>query len=243
MRAASGIHMQTARMLAPLLGQLWPSSETGMLAEPVVEIAAGGRRLRVGAALGGDSCQSAALAGSDRPGRSAARPRAASALAYVDELARRGRLGNDALHRLATVLDALDVDVPIGIWEAAGRTPQPASGYLPETGRAGRSRAIRAAQGHRPHGSGGHAGARPQRRGGRQYPGLGRCRAGLEARRPRARRPPPGIRSAVRRCGRARPAIDHGRRPAPVDRPVPRDAGGRAGRRRQHAAGLSPRPR
>jgi len=43
-------------------------------------------------------------------------------------------LSVDVLHRLATVLDALDVDVPMGIWEAAGRTPQPASGYLPETG-------------------------------------------------------------------------------------------------------------
>ena len=47
---------------------------------------------------------------------------------------RRGRLSVDVLHRLATVLDALDIDVPMGIWEAAGRTPQPASGYLPETG-------------------------------------------------------------------------------------------------------------
>jgi hypothetical protein len=38
------------------------------------------------------------------------------------------------LHKLATVLDALDIDVPIQIWDAANRTPQPASGYLPETG-------------------------------------------------------------------------------------------------------------
>jgi hypothetical protein len=52
----------------------------------------------------------------------------------VDELAVRGRLGAEVLHRLATVLDALDIDVPRGIWEAAGRMPQPATGYLPETG-------------------------------------------------------------------------------------------------------------
>jgi len=39
-------------------------------------------------------------------------------------------LGN----RLATVLDALEYNVPIPLWEAASRTPQPAGGYLPETG-------------------------------------------------------------------------------------------------------------
>ena len=37
-------------------------------------------------------------------------------------------------HRLATVLDATDVNVPIPLWEAASRTPQPATGTLPDTG-------------------------------------------------------------------------------------------------------------
>ena len=46
----------------------------------------------------------------------------------------RGRLDAQTLDRLATLLDALDVDVPIALWDAAGRTPQPAGGYLPETG-------------------------------------------------------------------------------------------------------------
>ena len=55
-------------------------------------------------------------------------------LAAMEELAVRGRLGAETLHRLATVLDALDIDVPIGLWDAASRTPQPATGYLPETG-------------------------------------------------------------------------------------------------------------
>jgi len=32
------------------------------------------------------------------------------------------------------VLDALDVQVPIALWEAASRTPQPDGGHLPETG-------------------------------------------------------------------------------------------------------------
>jgi hypothetical protein len=130
----SGIHMQTARMLAPMVGQLWPTSETGPLAEPIIEIAAAAGEYELArrwAETASNLQHWLALVdlADPQPRRERAR-----ALAYVDDLARRGRLGNDALHRLATVLDALDADVPIGIWEAAGRTPQPVSGYLPETG-------------------------------------------------------------------------------------------------------------
>ncbi|MBL8567367.1 MAG: hypothetical protein JNM89_16785 [Hyphomicrobiaceae bacterium] len=57
-----------------------------------------------------------------------------AALAAVERLALSGRFSTDALHRLATVLDALQYHVPIPLWEAASRTPQPASGYLPPTG-------------------------------------------------------------------------------------------------------------
>ncbi len=60
-------------------------------------------------------------------------PRGAS-LASVEALALKGRFAPDLLHRLATVLDALDTNVPIPLWEAASRTPQPAGGHLPETG-------------------------------------------------------------------------------------------------------------
>ena len=38
------------------------------------------------------------------------------------------------MHRLITVLDALEYDIPIPLWEAASRSPQPSKGYLPETG-------------------------------------------------------------------------------------------------------------
>lgn len=57
-----------------------------------------------------------------------------AALQYVEDLAVRGRLDPTLLHRLATVLDALEYNVPIPLWEAASRTPQPSGGYLPETG-------------------------------------------------------------------------------------------------------------
>lgn len=55
-------------------------------------------------------------------------------LALAEQFALRGRLSPDLMHRLATVLDALDYQIPIPLWEAASRTPQPAGGYLPPTG-------------------------------------------------------------------------------------------------------------
>jgi hypothetical protein len=122
-------------MLAPVVGQLWPSPETGMLAEPAIEIAlAGGEyeQARRWAETTASLQHWLALIDLVDPG-GVVRGRAPG-LASVEELAARGRLSGDVLHRLATVLDALDIDVPMGLWEAAGRTPQPASGYLPETG-------------------------------------------------------------------------------------------------------------
>jgi hypothetical protein len=128
------IHVQMARMLAPLIGQVWPSSETGTLAEPLVEIAL--------AASEYDQARSWAETDASlqhwlalieivdpHPGR-----RDRPGLRYLEDLAGRGRLSVDVVHRVATVLDALDIEVPMGLWEAASRTPQPASGYLPETG-------------------------------------------------------------------------------------------------------------
>jgi hypothetical protein len=55
-------------------------------------------------------------------------------LASIEELALKGRLDADVLHRLATALDALDYTVPITLWEMASRPPQPNNGHLPETG-------------------------------------------------------------------------------------------------------------
>lgn len=45
-----------------------------------------------------------------------------------------GGFSEEVLHRLVTVLDALGYNVPIPLWDAANRTAQPKSGYLPETG-------------------------------------------------------------------------------------------------------------
>lgn len=55
-------------------------------------------------------------------------------IAALEEMAQRGRLDAPLLHRIATVMDALDLAVPMPVWEAASRTEQPASGHLPDTG-------------------------------------------------------------------------------------------------------------
>jgi hypothetical protein len=55
-------------------------------------------------------------------------------LLHVEELVRANRLGADGLHQLASVLAALEVNIPLPLWEAASRIPQPPGGYLPETG-------------------------------------------------------------------------------------------------------------
>jgi hypothetical protein len=61
-------------------------------------------------------------------------PRAGEALATGVEIATSGVLPAPLLHRLVTVLDALDYDVPMPLWDAAGKVPQPNDGYLPATG-------------------------------------------------------------------------------------------------------------
>lgn len=57
--------------------------------------------------------------------------------AHLIDLERRalsGQFAAETLHRLVTVLDALSYQVPIPLWDAASRTPQPTDGFLPETG-------------------------------------------------------------------------------------------------------------
>jgi hypothetical protein len=55
-------------------------------------------------------------------------------LKSVEDMALSGQFDPAVLHRLATVLDALDINVPIPLWDVASRTPQPAGGHLPDTG-------------------------------------------------------------------------------------------------------------
>jgi hypothetical protein len=122
-----------ARVMAPLAAGLQPSPETAGLAEQGLEIALASGELDQARRWGeaGSLPHWLALVDVADPARRAGR---SPSLGAMEDLAVRGRLGADTLHRLATVLDALDIDVPIGIWDAASRLPQPATGYLPETG-------------------------------------------------------------------------------------------------------------
>ena len=130
----AGLLKPMADVLAPLLAGLPPSPELRGDAETAVEIlllAGDPRRARAFVAAAGAwhwlpllDIAEAAPSESQREQN----------LGSLDEFVRRGRLPAALLHRLATVLDATDVNVPIPLWEAASRTQQPSNGYLPETG-------------------------------------------------------------------------------------------------------------
>lgn len=136
----AGLYVHTARLLAPAIEALAPVPEIGWFGETAIEInlAAG----RYGAARkwieaaerfdrGGSLQHWLVLADIADP---AWVGRRGEALATAEQLAVRGRFDRDLLHRLATALDALDYQIPIPLWEAASRTPQPAGGHLPGTG-------------------------------------------------------------------------------------------------------------
>jgi hypothetical protein len=136
----TGLHFQALQMLAPAVASLNPQPEISWFAETAAEIGLASAQY--------DLVRRWVAAGSvpGRPGGSldhwlaladiadANAPARGEGLAAVEALARNGRFKPDDLHRLATVLDALNYNVPIPLWEAASRTPQPNTGYLPETG-------------------------------------------------------------------------------------------------------------
>ncbi len=141
----AGIYLPMAQVLAPLVADIPPVAEVGWFAETAIEVMVAAGRYedaRRWARLGMDAAVTA-----DRRGASLAHWQAlidiagpdmrtgrGEALATVEELALRGRFTTEALHKLATVLDALDYAVPVRLWEAASRAPQPTTGHLPATG-------------------------------------------------------------------------------------------------------------
>lgn len=130
----SGLYLPIARVIAPLVAQIGMAPGLQGYSDTLIEIAiAAGdtRRAREIASASGARHWLALIDIADAGPAQEARERNLEAL---DEMVRRGRFPADLLHRLATVLDATDVNVPLPLWEAASRTPQPATGYLPETG-------------------------------------------------------------------------------------------------------------
>jgi hypothetical protein len=127
---ASELRAPLARVLAPQLHGLAPSPDLGWFAETAIEIALSAFDYGRARAWAAGLPPWQALIDVADAGQGAAGPRALAAMAEFG----RGRLDAETLDRLATLLDALDLDVPIPLWDAAGRTPQPSDGYLPETG-------------------------------------------------------------------------------------------------------------
>ena len=139
----AGLYWHGLRMMAAPANQLSTLPEIGWFAETAIEtsLATGAysnaRRWAAFAATqhqdgGGNLDHWRALIDIADPGP--ARGRLANDLSLIERAAQRGLFGPVLLHRLATVLDALDAQVPIPLWEMASRTPQPTTGHLPETG-------------------------------------------------------------------------------------------------------------
>ena len=135
----NGLYMPVAAILAQPIEGLAPVQEIGWFAETAIEInLAAGRYdaarswIEFSARDRGDTLQHwlvlADIADPNWPGQRG------GPLVHAEQLALKGRLPSDLLHRLATVLDALDYQIPIPLWEAASKTPQPKTGHLPETG-------------------------------------------------------------------------------------------------------------
>ncbi len=128
-----GTQLQMARVLAPLIGDLVITPDALWFAETALEteLIAGRFELARRWAEAANLRHWLALIDVADPERRGGR---LASLAPIADLAQAGRLGGETLQRLATVLDALDIDVPISVWDAANRASQPASGHLPETG-------------------------------------------------------------------------------------------------------------
>lgn len=134
----AGLAQPVAEMMARAVERLSPAQEIGWFAETAVEVNLSAGRYSAARAW-------VAFAQGDRGGLDhwlalidladpAWQGRRGESLGVVERLALRGQLSTDLMHRLVTVLDALDYQIPIPLWEAASRTPQPNGGFLPPTG-------------------------------------------------------------------------------------------------------------
>lgn len=138
------LYIPVAQGLAGELKGLRQSSDIAFFAETAVEIAlaAADYPTAVSWAIFGSAGERRGPRGDglmhwmtliDIVGAKAYVPRG-SGLKLTEEMALKGKFAPELLHRLVTVLDALEYDIPIPLWDAAGRTPQPTKGHLPETG-------------------------------------------------------------------------------------------------------------
>jgi hypothetical protein len=141
----AGLYWPALQLMAEATRELEPVAEIGWFAETAIEInlAAGnydGVRTwaRLGYSMGGPNAGEplplahwVALADIVDP---SAGPDRSQNLAALEATAANGRFDPALLHRLATVLDALDMTVPMPLWDLASRSAQPSTGHLPDTG-------------------------------------------------------------------------------------------------------------
>lgn len=143
----SGMYLPLLRAAAKPIGALQRQVEIGWFSETAIEAMIAAERYddarawvdfgqsldRAAPAMGGRGLHHwlGLIDIADPANRGAAR---GASLGSVEQMALAGRFAPELLHRLATVLDALDYQVPIPLWEAASKTPQPSGGHLPETG-------------------------------------------------------------------------------------------------------------
>lgn len=128
-----GMTLTAMQMVAPTTAQIGPQPELSWFAETASEIGvASGQTDVTRRWVSLDPSLAHWLALADIA--DAAKSGRDADLSTLENLAVRGRFSSDGLHRLATVLDALNYNVPIPLWDSASRTPQPSGGYLPPTG-------------------------------------------------------------------------------------------------------------
>ncbi|MEO0617992.1 MAG: hypothetical protein AAFZ01_01795 [Pseudomonadota bacterium] len=144
-----GLYPVVAAALGPDVRKLRETGDARAFAETAVEVslAAGDAGRALGWAIFGSAGQVAGAGGRrslmhwqlvvdlvERLQGTGERGRSRRGLAEAERLAINGRFASGPLHRLVTSLDALGYIVPIPMWNAATRQPQPSDGALPETG-------------------------------------------------------------------------------------------------------------
>ncbi|MFA5957240.1 hypothetical protein [Hyphomicrobium sp.] len=133
-----GLGMIGAQMISQATADLGPAPEISWFAETGVEIGLASGRFD----MARNWIQIADQGGGPGLGHWRAlidiadpnEPDRGRSFSALETYAANGRFPPDALYRLTTVMEALDYLVPIPLWDAANKTSQPTSGYLPETG-------------------------------------------------------------------------------------------------------------
>jgi hypothetical protein len=129
----AGLRAPVARLLGPVVEQMRPVPDVAWFADNATEIlvhSGRGSAVENWADLGRDLDHWRVLGAL----ASESAVPSSTGLASLERLARAGRIDPPRLHRVVTALDALDVQLPIPLWESASRTPQPTDGHLPPTG-------------------------------------------------------------------------------------------------------------